>query len=135
MERYTVIEAAQILGVGPDAIRKRIKRGTIQYERIDDTLYVWLDESETRRAGGDTAALLEAYRQQVEWLRREVERKDTLLMSLMQRIPELEPASVSDSSSDASDSTVTVSEQESKGQAPPDQETAKSEPWWRRIFR
>ncbi len=37
--------------------------------------------------------LVAELRSQVEWLRREVERKDTIIMSLTQRVPELEPAS------------------------------------------
>jgi excisionase family DNA binding protein len=32
-KRYTVPEAAKILGVGTDAVRKRIARDTIPYER------------------------------------------------------------------------------------------------------
>ena len=52
MQRYTVGEAARVLGVGTDAIRKRIKRGTIETEFEDGTRYVLLDESETRHAQG-----------------------------------------------------------------------------------
>jgi hypothetical protein len=58
-----------------------------------------LSEMSPETRGGkarDTSAvqsrdeLLEAYRDQVEFLPRELEWKDTLLMSLMQRVPELE---------------------------------------------
>jgi hypothetical protein len=30
--RYTIIEAAKALGVGTDAVRKRVARGTVEYE-------------------------------------------------------------------------------------------------------
>ncbi len=42
--RYTVIEAASVLGVGTDAVRKRVARGTIEHERAYGTVYVWLDD-------------------------------------------------------------------------------------------
>jgi hypothetical protein len=69
-----------------------------------------------------------------EW-REEARRKDHIIMALTQRIPELEPAPASDSSPDARESPVTASEEAGKGQVPPEPENAKSEPWWRRIFR
>jgi excisionase family DNA binding protein len=52
MQRYTVGEAARVLGVGTDAVRKRIKRGTIESVLEDGTRYVLLDKSETRHAQG-----------------------------------------------------------------------------------
>jgi hypothetical protein len=41
---------------------------------------------------GVTEALLRAYEDQIEFLRKELERKDTIIMTMAQRIPELEPA-------------------------------------------
>jgi hypothetical protein len=49
--RYTVIEAARTLGMGTDAVRKRMTSGTIEHERVDGTVYVWLDDG---RDGGAT---------------------------------------------------------------------------------
>jgi len=104
MDRVTVPEAAVILGVTQSAVRKRIQRGTIAWDKDDEgRTFVYVDPSETSH-GTETAEssdvsqghsrdeLLEGYRDQVEFLRRELERKDTLLMSLMQRVPELEAA-------------------------------------------
>ncbi len=48
------------------------------------------DKPEDTSTGQRQDELLKAYRDQVEFLRWELERKDTLLMPLMQRIPELE---------------------------------------------
>src|SRR4051812_28698816 len=91
MTQYTVTEAARILDVGTDAVRKRIQRNTIKHERIDGTVYVWLDNDEPERDGGGerqdqrldngmTRELadsyreqVEAYRDQVDFLRRELE--------------------------------------------------------------
>ncbi len=42
--RVTVIEAASILGITPDAVRSRLRRGTLRKEAGDDgTVYVRLD--------------------------------------------------------------------------------------------
>jgi hypothetical protein len=104
MKRVTVPEAAVILGVTQSAVRKRIQRGTIAWDKDDEgRTFVYVDPSETSH--GTEAAesrdasqrqsrdeLLEVYRDQIEFLRRELERKDTLLISLMQRVPELEAA-------------------------------------------
>src|SRR5215218_3631321 len=44
--RVSVYEAAEVLGVTVDAIRKRIQRGTIPHERHEDgRVYVLLDEA------------------------------------------------------------------------------------------
>src|SRR5215207_7427442 len=44
--KATVYEAAEILGLTVDAIRKRIQRGTIPHERLEDgRVYVLLDEA------------------------------------------------------------------------------------------
>jgi excisionase family DNA binding protein len=104
VDRMTVPEAAELLGVTQSAVRKRVQRGTIPWDKDSEgRIYVYVDLSETSpetvrdksrdaTAGQSRDELLEAYRDQVEFLRRELERKDTLLMSLMQRVPELEPA-------------------------------------------
>jgi hypothetical protein len=104
MDRVTVPEAADILGVTQSAVRKRIQRGTIPWDKDEDgKTLVYVDTSETSHGtetsksrdasqGQSRDEVLEVYRDQVEFLRRELERKDTLLMSLMQRVPELEAA-------------------------------------------
>jgi hypothetical protein len=104
VDRLSVPEAAELLGVTQSAVRKRVQRGTIPWDKDSEgRIYVYVDLSETSPETGrdkarDTTTgrsrdeLLEAYRDQIDFLRRELERKDTLLMSLMQRVPELEPA-------------------------------------------
>jgi hypothetical protein len=101
LDRISVPQAANRLGITQDAVRKRIARGTIRHDKDHEgRIYVYVDPSEmspqTRggkarntSTGQSRDEVLEAYRDQVEFLRRELERKDTLLMSLMQRIPEL----------------------------------------------
>ena len=108
--RLTVPEAAGVLGVTVDAIRGRIRRGTLDSERESGTVYVWVDRAETDRrepsatVGGqsdDQSELVEALRDQVNYLREQLEeerrvrteerrRQDTIIAQLMQRIPEIE---------------------------------------------
>lgn len=147
MTRYTVTKAARLLEVGTDAVRKRIQRNTIKHERIDGTVYVWLDTDELERDdldkrhdqrldSGVTHELLEsyreqveAYRDQVEFLRRELERKDTIIMSMTQRIPELEPAR--EPAPEPGESRESPSEGSGSGSVPPQEERRS---WWRRFF-
>jgi len=108
-ERYTVPEAAELLGTTVDAVRGRVRRGTLDSMKVNGAMYVLLDKtSRDRHADHPTSQpdetsrldeanrvqsdLLEELRDQVDWLRREVERKDTIIMSLTKCVPELEPA-------------------------------------------
>jgi hypothetical protein len=74
--RASVYEAAKVLGITVDAIRKRVQRGTIRHERDDDgRVWVLLDSSSTildnvqdnyRATSGE---LVDELRQQVRYLR------------------------------------------------------------------
>jgi excisionase family DNA binding protein len=108
LDRLTVSEAADRLGVTQDAVRKRVARGTIRHDKDSDgRIFVYLDATErtsktvqdeeqgrasktSQDAGEDKYT--RSLEDQVEFLRRELERKDTIIMSLTQRIPELEAA-------------------------------------------
>ena len=102
VDRVTVSEAAEMVGVTQGAIRKRVQRGTIPWdEDSEGRIYVYVNPSDTSPEAGndrprDTVTgqscdeVLKAYKEQVEFLRQELERKETLLMFLTQRIPELE---------------------------------------------
>lgn len=141
VDRVTVPEAAEVLGVTQSAIRKRVQRGTIPWDKDSEgRIYVYVDPSETRPEtegdkAQDTAAgqsrdeVLEAYKDQVEFLRRELERKDTIIMSLTQRIPELEPAPETQRGSE------TVKEEAGRGDVPPSpHHPVERHSWWREFF-
>ena len=116
-----------------------MQRGTLPSVNEDSTVYVLLDVDQARpdtaqtdeRGGiqthlsGDQTEFITSLQYQIDWLQREVERKDTLLMSLMQRIPELEapqePREAPQATSEESSST-----------SPPPQEKRSS--WWRRFL-
>ena len=129
-QRVTVQEAARILGVKEPAIRKRVKRGTLQSERVGGRVYVYLDtggsadRSEDRSAGRDE--LVEELRRQIEYLREENRRKDHLLAAALERIPPAIEAP-SETPSEPRESPETPAEEAGS--------TVTPLPWWRRWFQ
>ncbi len=153
LDRLTVAEAAERLGVTQDAVRKRMARGTIRHVREDGRLYVYLDTferaSKTVQDEGQADAsntvqdvgqdrYIAALEDQVQFLRRELERKDAILLRLTERIPELEavqeprgaPETAREASEGASPHPDTPGAQ-TGAQEP--EETARR-PWWIRWF-
>jgi len=141
--RVTVAEAAQLLSLSAEAVRSRVQRGTLPSVKEDGTVYVLLDVAQTRpdaaqtdeRAGtqthlsGDQTEFIASLQGQIDWLRREVERKDTLLMSLMQRIPELE------SPTEPRESPEAAFQEPYNTYAPPEpQEPSQRRSWLHRFF-
>ena len=94
--------AAAVLGISKEALRKRIKRGSIEAKKDSTGRWQVYIEDARPDAGEDTRpdnvqdAVLDAYRttmdelrRQNEFLQRELERKDHILMALTQKIPQL----------------------------------------------
>jgi excisionase family DNA binding protein len=97
LDRLSVSEAARRLGIKEESVRKRVKRGSLESER-DESGHVWvyvdtLDEypDEGRDEYRDTYQdqLLDQLRSENQYLREESQRKDSIIMSLSQRLPEL----------------------------------------------
>jgi hypothetical protein len=147
LERTTIAEAAKKLGVTQEAIRARVKRGTIEHEKGEDgKTYVYL-HGVASHAQPDPNAVpngmvndyIEALKGEIkrlehdreEW-KEEARRKDTIIAqmnqslgAMIQRIPELE------ASPDERESTITATEEQSKGGGGEDQ---KPQSWWQRPF-
>ncbi len=107
----TIAEAARVLGLSTDAVRKRLHRGTLAGEKIGETWRVFLEaetveepaqdrpDPSSREPDSDRTrpdALVEALREEVAFLRRELEtrtdelqRRDVLLREALARIPAL----------------------------------------------
>jgi len=126
-DRVTVAEAAVRLGVKEQAIRKRIQRGTLVHDKDGDgRVYVYLDTQDRATGTGTDAGmstLVQSLQEQIAYLRQEAEdwkeeasRKDTIIMSLTQRIPELEAPTKPREASDAA------------------QEPSLHRSWWRKFF-
>ena len=145
IDRVTVPEAALRLGISEGALRQRIHRGTIEHERDEEgRVYVYLTPEDTQNNTQENTVqygvnheLLEELRDRIRFLetelsdrKEEARRKDSIIMSLTQRVPELEAAS------ELRESTVSDSETEAKGAAVP-QDSAEGEirpSFWRRLF-
>jgi hypothetical protein len=171
LHRLPVAEAAELLGVTPSAVRKRVERGTLASDKEEDgRLFVYLDLTATdhddrrttphdtprpshdaprmtpRDGSHDTSdgltgdAVIRELRNhvadmqdQIRFLREELERKDAILLTLAQRVPELEPTK--EEPTEPSGSSQTASEASadgSRGQSPEEDQQKPS--WWKRFL-
>ena len=145
--RLTVSEAASALGISAEAIRQRIKRGTLITEKdAEGTVLVLLDPDRTRTNDDSTTdrttdlllmqAHLDSMAEQVSYLKaviqtrdEELRRKDHIIAALTERIPELEPAR------EPRDGPTEASEEPGGGKrATPEPEESTQRSWWRRLF-
>ncbi len=93
-ERVTVSDASKALGISESAVRKRISRGQLEYEREEDgRLYVYLSSMD-RVADNVRDELVSELRYRLAFLERELDdrkeesrRKDAIIAQLTQRIP------------------------------------------------
>jgi hypothetical protein len=137
--RVTVSQAAAALGISAEAVRMRVRRGTLRSEHVEGTVYVLLDADQTRHVGDTstdrTDLLIAELQDRVSSLERALEeergarteerrRHDTLMAQLMQRIPALEPP----------ESPETPPEPVPNKETPPQAERPAERPWWRRVF-
>ncbi len=160
-QRVTVAQASEILGVTVEAVRGRIKRGTLDHERHSGTVYVLLDADQTptglqpdddqttdqsRPAG--RGEIEDELRDRIRYLERQVEeerdarrRADLLLSQLMDRVPQLEAPS------EARESPVSPGPGDTPTPPPGEAHVAAERlqtssspaggerpPWWRRIL-
>lgn len=112
MDRVTVQEAARRLGISQDAVRQRIRRGSMRHDKDDKgRVYVYLDLTDTHPTDVHDASqdavhhasrneLIMELRDRIRFLeadltdrKEESRRKDHIIAALTQRIPQLEPAS------------------------------------------
>ncbi len=152
--RFTVPEAAEALGISPEAVRARIHRGTLRKEKDPDgTVYVRLNVDRSRSNGDDTSdstpdrsTLEEILRDQVAYLREQLDRErearteerrrqDTIIAQLTQanaslarRVPELEaPREPRDAPEEPEGDTPTTN-------GAPQEAAEPRSSWWRRWF-
>jgi hypothetical protein len=139
-ERVTVQEAARQLGITESAVRKRVQRGMLRHDKeADGRLYVYLgtrdkDRDQVRDSSYDM--LVRRLENENEFLRRELERKDTILLNMTEAMKALNPPA-QETPPDERESPETVEEQQGRGE--PHSATGETQepvqrPWWRRMF-
>jgi hypothetical protein len=124
LERLSVAQAARALSLSESGVRKRVARGTLPHERDENrTVWVFVDPLQTvsgtpldSQANEVRDTVLDALHDQVDTLKDQVrylqtegERKDAIIMTLAQRVPELETPR--DGSSEPTGAPVTASEE------------------------
>jgi hypothetical protein len=144
--RLTVPEAAQALGISPEAVRNRLSRGTLDSAKEDGTVYVLLEADRARHTDdvshdipGDAGALISAKDETIRVLREQLEAERAasaelrrIVAGLVQRVPELEAApEARESPESAARTSDTAAEPRSTTE---EQQEQTSRPWWRRIF-
>jgi hypothetical protein len=139
-ERVTVQEASQQLGITESAIRKRVQRGLLEHDKEPDgRLYVYLGtrdkrQDEVRDSSYDM--LVRRLENENEFLRRELERKDAILLNMTEAMKALSPApQAQEEPSEERESPETASTGPERGGVPPAQERGADRPWWRRLIR
>ena len=139
-ERVTVQEAARRLGITESAVRKRVERGGLRHDKEDDgRVYVYLDTRDMERDKVQDSSydmIVTRLENENEFLRRELERKDAILLNMTEAMKALSPPS-QETPSEARESPETVEEEREMAEPRPAtggaQEGARR-PWWRRMF-
>ena len=99
--RLAIAEASDLLGISKDAIRMRIKRGTIRSEKTDDRVHVWPndvpDADQNTDANADSTAPIAAKDETIRTLREQLgsergadEENRRLLAGPIERMPALD---------------------------------------------
>jgi hypothetical protein len=141
--RTTVAEAAEVLGISAEAVRGRIRRGTLPVDRESGSVYVLLDyTSEDRttadqpRTTGDqpydrTDLLIAELQDRVRSLEEANRENRQIIAGLTSRIPAIEAIQ------EASEASETVEEEPERAEPRPATGGAQEgvrRPWWRRVF-
>jgi hypothetical protein len=134
--RVTLREAADALGVSKEAVRKRVIRGTLRSDKAaDGRVYVYLDDVGDEVPTREPAALISEMREHIEFLQRELERKDAILLNMTEAMKALNPPRGDSSAEDASESPEPRSGTHlTPTDAREDPQTSDTRPWWQRWF-
>jgi len=140
-------DAASVLGITPDALRQRIRRGQYRSTKEENRVYVYLNDDRTETEHDvqvESSALIYEMRERVASLERQLNEANDrdrenrrIIAGLTQRIPELPAAEPHTSPSDvhgASESGTRQPEGEEDRSRTTSPETTAQRPWWRRLF-
>ena len=151
-QHVTVSQASEILGITVEAVRGRIKRGTLDHERHSGTVYVLLhadqmptghqpgDDQAIDRLQSDSTALISAKDETIATLREQLEAERNahaearrLLLEALTKIP-----ATIEAPQEATQAAETA-EEEPEGSSEPRSATGGAQEgvqrsWWRRMF-
>jgi hypothetical protein len=143
-QRVTVPEAAELLGITAEAVRMRIKRGTLHSERQAGRAFVLLGQGQPTEQPTDRPdepnALISQMQGRIDSLEHQLEEaaerereNRRIIAALTSRIPAIEARP-----QEASEAHETAEEQQGRGRRPRSaaegaQEGARRG-WWRRMF-
>jgi excisionase family DNA binding protein len=131
--RLTYKEAAKALGISTDAVRMRVRRGTLPSERDQDGVKVILNADQLRPDPDDTN-LNEHLREEVLYLREENQRKDHLIAALIQKVPAL-PAATDERRDVNASHDAPMEGYSDTGSSRENPQNQSSRGWWTRLFR
>jgi hypothetical protein len=141
--RTTVAEAAEVLGISAEAVRGRIRRGTLPVEREAGSVYVLLegdaedrttaDQSRTTddRTSDRTELLIAELQDRVRSLEEANRENRRIIAALTSRIPELEAPQERPEAPETVEGEAERAEPRSEAAGA--QEGARR-PWWRRVL-
>jgi len=153
-KRVSVYDAAEVMGVTVDAIRKRISRGTIPHERDEQgRVWVLLDTvpdpdqdtaskvQDTDQPQSEPTALISQMQDRIDSLERQLEQERQansehrrLLAAALERIPPAIEAPASPEERETPETAADASEGASPRPDAPGAQEGAQRPWWRRVF-
>jgi hypothetical protein len=140
IRRTTVAEAAEILGISAEAVRGRIRRGTLPVEREGGAVYVLIEGRDENRTTADqprttadqpgdrTDLLIAELQDRVRSLEEANRENRRIIAALTSRIPALE------SPERPSESPETDAGGQSGTRVPPADTEQQERSWWRRLI-
>jgi hypothetical protein len=144
--RYTVPEAARVLGISPEAVRNRLSRGTLKSVKVEGTVYVLIDRDMARHIDdiptdrpGEPDALISQMQGRIESLERQLEQANErdrenrrIIAALTSRIPAIEaPTEPPAGPETAEEEPERAEPRPATGEA---QEGTQRRSWWRRLL-
>jgi hypothetical protein len=130
--KMTLQDAAQELGITPDALRQRIRRGQYHSTKEDGRVYVYLNVDRTKTehdVQGEPTTLISALEDRIASLERQLREANDrdrenrrIIAALTSRIPELEAPTEPRESPETTTETAEGAQERVQ------------RPWWRRMF-
>jgi len=136
-ERVTVQEAARRLGITESAVRKRVQRGQLEHDKEPGRrLYVHLDKQDKYRdrvRDSSYDVLVRRLENENEFLRRQLEHKDAILLNMTEAMKALNPPA-QEAPSEAQESDVSPGPTGTPTEATSGAQEGVQRPWWRRLI-